>query len=715
LQHGLERGEKIIYLTDHHVPDLILSYLEAAGVKPDPYLASGQLRVVELEEVLADLPVPGPEGLLPLLAQEAGQAQAEGFAGLRFTYEMTWAIKNLLGADRLSDYGGKLGEFSRGSACLVMCQYDRRLFSPPLLLEVLAVHPLVIAGTEVLDNIFFLPPREMLLPELAAARLSHWLSHLAERKRAVEALQRQTRELAERVKELDCLYDIARLLSKPELSLAEALQGVVERLPQAWQHPEITTARIILDGQEFRSPDFRETPWKISSDIVSHREAIGSLQVYYLENQPTGAAGPFLQEEMNLLDTVSRQLGRFAERARAEEALKQSELQYRNLVEQIPAITYVAALDENSTTKYISPQVEEILGFSTTDFQTDPDLWKRQLHPEDRPRVLAEVAHSHATAAPLSTEYRLFAKDGRVLWLRDEAWLVRDLNGQPIFLQGVMLDITERRRAEEELHHYHDHLEKLVQARTKELQKANQQLNEEIKERRQAEAALERSAEKIKLFAYSVIHDLKNPALGLQGLTNLLTRRYQDRLDDRGRKYCDQIVMAADQIVNLVKRINAYIVTKEVPLTLKTINLADIFQRLQDEFAEALEKRHLKWTVPPHPPNLQADGLYILRALRNLVDNALKYGGDKLSEIRIGCKETEHFLVLSVTDDGVGITLEDPGQLFGVFKRYETSIGIDGTGLGLAIVKEIAEKHGGTVWVESSPAHGTTFYLSIAK
>ena len=116
LQHGLERGEKIIYLTDHHVPDLILSYLEAAGVKPDPYLASGQLRVVELEEVLADLPVPGPEGLLPLLAQEAGQAQAEGFAGLRFTYEMTWAIKNLLGADRLSDYGGKLGEFSRGSA-----------------------------------------------------------------------------------------------------------------------------------------------------------------------------------------------------------------------------------------------------------------------------------------------------------------------------------------------------------------------------------------------------------------------------------------------------------------------------------------------------------------------------------------------------------------------------------------------------------------------
>ena len=114
-------------------------------------------------------------------------------------------------------------------------------------------------------------------------------------------------------------------------------------------------------------------------------------------------------------------------------------------------------------------------------------------------------------------------------------------------------------------------------------------------------------------------------------------------------------------------------------------------------------------------PEINADRLSILRVLRNLIDNALKYGGDDLSKINIGCEQSDEFYVLFVKDDGMGIRREDFKKIFTTFERTKTSMGIEGTGLGLAIVKEIAEQHGGEVWVELGPEKGTSFYVSIQK
>ncbi len=715
LRQGLERGEKVAYAFSSSTPETILGFLRTGGVEVEPFLASGQLEVFAFQRLLASGGGSGPEDLVAGLETETAKALAAGYQAWRVCLEMPAERQDAAGPGTFMEYGVRLNEFCDNHPCIIVCQYDRRRFAPAVLLEILASHPVAIVGTEVLDNIYYLPPKEVLGPELAAAKLSLWLDKLMERKRAVEALRRQTQRLGERVKELNCLYEISRLLGKPGLSPEEVLQGIMERIPSAWQYPDITGARITLAGREVKTANFADTPWKLSRDIVMHGQPAGALEVIYREERPLAAEGPFLKEECNLLDAIARLLGRFADRVRAEEALRQSELQYRTLVEQIPAITYTAALDETSTTLYISPQAEAILGFSDTDYQADPDIWKKQLHPEDRDRVLGEVALAHASGKPFASEYRMLTKDGRILWFRDEAWVVRDEGGRPLFLQGVMLDITERRRAEEERQHYHEKLEKLVDERTAELKKAIVRLYEEIQERRAMEKAVERSAEKIKIFAYSIIHDLKNPAVGLHGLANLLKRQYQDILDDRGKQYCEQIVGAAEQINNLVKRINSYIVTKEVPLTLKTIHLPEILQIVREEFAEQLHRRGIIWSEPENPPDFAGDGLYILRALRNLVDNALKYGGEQLSRISIGCEDQADSIVLSVQDDGVGISLKDPEKLFGIFKRYETSLNIEGTGLGLAIVKEIAEKHGGTVWMESSPQQGATFFISIAK
>jgi two-component system cell cycle sensor histidine kinase/response regulator CckA len=135
----------------------------------------------------------------------------------------------------------------------------------------------------------------------------------------------------------------------------------------------------------------------------------------------------------------------------AEEALAAAEQRYRSLVEHLPLVTYVDSLDELSSNLYTSPQIEPLLGYPVEQWTSDPGLFVRCLHPEDRERVLAEHARSHASGEPLRTEYRLVAKDGRVVWLQDEAVVVRDEEGRPLFLQGYLMDITRRKASEQAL------------------------------------------------------------------------------------------------------------------------------------------------------------------------------------------------------------------------------------------------------------------------
>ena len=145
------------------------------------------------------------------------------------------------------------------------------------------------------------------------------------------------------------------------------------------------------------------------------------------------------------------------EREHAEKALQRSEEQFRALVEQIPAATYIQQIAEpgssrTNPTLYVSPQVEAQTGYPAQAFEEDPELWIRMLHPEDRERVLAEDRRTDETGDPFRIEYRVITRDERVLWIRDEATVVRDEQGRPRFWQGVMFDITEQEQTERALH-----------------------------------------------------------------------------------------------------------------------------------------------------------------------------------------------------------------------------------------------------------------------
>jgi len=139
------------------------------------------------------------------------------------------------------------------------------------------------------------------------------------------------------------------------------------------------------------------------------------------------------------------------ERKRVEDALRESEAKYRTLVEQLPSAIYIAAIDEASTTLFISPQIEEILGFKPDEWKKGHDIWLIQIHPDDRERVLAEVEATHKIGKPFLSEYRMTTRDGRTIRIRDQAKIVQDDEGRPLFLQGMMSDITDLKQAQEAL------------------------------------------------------------------------------------------------------------------------------------------------------------------------------------------------------------------------------------------------------------------------
>lgn len=183
--------------------------------------------------------------------------------------------------------------------------------------------------------------------------------------------------------------------------------------------------------------DFFEFRHRLANDEIR------DVQVY---------SGPINVRGRNLLYSLVYDV---TERKRAETALREAETRYRTLVEQIPAITYMDRVTEEDPTDvvpaYISPQVETVLGYTAEEWLADPDLWTKVVHPDDREEIARLGDSARIAGAPFSAEYRTVRRDGRVAWIRESSVLIRDQAGNPRFWQGIMVDVTEQKHAEQAL------------------------------------------------------------------------------------------------------------------------------------------------------------------------------------------------------------------------------------------------------------------------
>ncbi len=263
---------------------------------------------------------------------------------------------------------------------------------------------------------------------------------------ADEGRERLLHQLGERVKELTALHSTASIFQQQK-PIADLLQEIVTILPPAWQYPGITTASITYNGQEYRSHGFRESPWQQSAGFVTADGKKGSINVFYLEEKPAEAEGPFLAEERNLINSLAEMLHIYLDRKMASDALLESEERFRITFEQAAVGIIHVAPDGRilrANRKFcdiIGYSYDEIIERTLQDITCIHDVPSEA---ENRDKLMASRIHAY------SIDKRNIRKDGKPVWVNETVSLVRLPSGEPKYFIIVLEDITDRKQSESE-------------------------------------------------------------------------------------------------------------------------------------------------------------------------------------------------------------------------------------------------------------------------
>lgn len=404
---------------------------------------------------------------------------------------------------------------------------------------------------------------------------------------------------------------------------------------------------------------------------------------------------------------------------------------YQTLVEQIPAVVFLAFLDRGIGEAYVSPQIETILGFSQEEWLNDPVRWFRQVHPEDQTRWSIEAAQMFLSGEPIRSAYRVIARDGHVVWFHCEAKMVRRDDGRPWFIHGVGFDITELKEAEAALLKAQDELERRVKERTAELASANAGLEQEIIERKRAEKeradmlAREQAARKqaeianrVKdEFLATVSHELRTPLNAILGWATILRSGRSEKVDSsRALEVIERNARAQKQLIEDLLDVSR-IITGKLRLDLGPVDLTEIVENCGDTVRPATEAKDVTLEIISAQRSVPVSGdpARLQQILWNLLSNAVRFtpqGG----RVTIELEQLNGHARISVKDTGIGINPEFLPYVFDRFRQADGSFTREhgGLGLGLAIVRHLVELHGGTVEAYSAgKGKGATFRVTL--
>jgi PAS domain S-box-containing protein len=390
---------------------------------------------------------------------------------------------------------------------------------------------------------------------------------------------------------------------------------------------------------------------------------------------------------LGLLGAVLYLLQReITQRALAEEALSGSEERLRMAVEAAEMGTWFWNIQQDEISW--SEQFRTLFGLTSNAKLTYNEIFQ-VIHPDDRQRLDQSVKNTLELGVPYDTEYRVVWPDSSVHWLAAKGRAHRSPEGVAVHMQGIVMDVTERKEAQEALKH------------------------DEARERRSVE--LKRSNDELQQFAYIAAHDLQEPLRMVASYTQLLAQRYKGRLDSDADEFIAYAVDGAHRMQLLIRDLLAYCRVgtkgKEFRETSSEAALEQALLNLQGAIQEG------GGVVTHDPlPTLIADSAQIVQLFQNVVGNALKYHGAELPRVHVSAQRNGgNEWIFSMRDNGLGIDPKYFEKIFVMFQRLHGREEFSGTGIGLTVCKKIAERHGGRMWVESEPGKGSTFYFALPE
>ncbi|MBU4234310.1 MAG: DUF3365 domain-containing protein [Desulfobacterales bacterium] len=366
---------------------------------------------------------------------------------------------------------------------------------------------------------------------------------------------------------------------------------------------------------------------------------------------------------------------------RAEMALEAERRRLLSLLEELPAYVYLKAPDYSI--KFANRFFRERIG--------DPGdrPCYEVLHGCAAPCKECQAIQVLATHEPQEREW--VHRGGRTYRAYDYPFA--DSDGSPLVLE-LGIDVTEKKKAEEEVLQLNEELEQRVKRRTAQLEAANQELES---------------------FSYSVSHDLRAPLRAIDGFSRILLKDHADRLDAEGRRLLDIIRANTQNMGQLIDDLLAFsrLGRREVKVT--DLDMETLVRNVVGELQNTLGDRTVEWDLKPLPAT-QADRALMQQVWVNLLGNALKFTRLKeAASIEVGCRPAEDEDIYYVKDNGVGFAKQFAHKLFGVFQRLHRYEEFEGTGVGLALVQRIVQRHGGRVWAEGQVNGGACFSFSLPR
>jgi PAS domain S-box-containing protein len=338
-----------------------------------------------------------------------------------------------------------------------------------------------------------------------------------------------------------------------------------------------------------------------------------------------------------------------------------------------------------------SEQLEELFGLTPDVFEGDYESWMKRVAPEDVQRLntfFREWLQSGKEEE--HWEYLFPGPGGGMRWMESRGRMIANTPGHPQRIIGVSVDVTDRKRAEEQI----------------------TALNEELKRH---VAQLQAANAELEAFSYSVSHDLRAPLRHLNGFIEMLNKRTAKGLDEKSKHYLDVISASSNQMGRLIDDLLGFSRAGRVEMKREEMDSNTLAREVIAELSDETRGRNVVWEIKTLP-RVVGDPALLRLVWTNLISNALKFTrGRSRSIIEIEAEERGKDYVFHVKDNGVGFDMKYKHKLFGLFQRLHRPEEFEGTGVGLANVQRIVRRHGGSVWAEGVLGEGATFSFSLPK